>query len=111
MRKFLCAAMLTALVGCGVQTTTPIAPVSTTPAVFNETGAPTVEFVVPDMTCDGCVGECKEILASQPGVVDTQVDLETKVAKVAVESDKFDQDATLANLQESFSEAKLSEAE
>src|SRR6187549_382796 len=64
---------------------------STTPVSFNNAGAPTVEFSVPDMMCpEGCGAKVKEILSQQPGAKDVLVDFPTKTAKVAVNKEKFD---------------------
>jgi copper chaperone CopZ len=74
-------------------------PPSETTAVFNATGAPVIEFSVPDMMCaEGCGVAVKEILARQPGVTDVLVDFDVKVATVAIEEGKFNADKALAAL-------------
>jgi copper chaperone CopZ len=83
-----------ALAGCADQSTP-----STEQMPFNLTGAPTVEFSVPDMMCpEGCGADIKNILAKQPGAKDVLIDFEHKTAVVAVENDKFDSDAAIAAL-------------
>jgi copper chaperone CopZ len=73
--------------------------IKTTPVAFNTTGAPTVEFSVPDMMCpEGCGVKVKEILAEQPGAKEVLVDFDTKTAKVAVEEGKFDSQKAIAAL-------------
>ena len=70
-----------------------------TAAAFNPTGAPTVEFTVPDMMCEeGCAAAVKEILSEQPGAKDVRVDFEAKLATVAIEMDKFDSKLAIAEL-------------
>lgn len=72
---------------------------STTPVSFNNAGAPTVEFSVPDMMCpEGCGAKVKEILSEQPGAKDVLVDFPAKTAKVAVDKAKFDAKKALAAL-------------
>jgi copper chaperone CopZ len=90
-----------AVVGCAEQ--------SNEPPQFNLTGAPTVEFSVPDMMCpEGCGVEVKEILAKQPGAKDVLIDFEHKTAIVAVEKDRFDPDAAIAALADQmFPNSKL----
>jgi copper chaperone CopZ len=80
-----------------------------TPAVFNEEGAPTVAFSVPDMMCEhACVPAVREVLAKQPGVKDVKVELETKTATVAVDESQFDAEAAVAALvDKQFKETKL----
>jgi copper chaperone CopZ len=70
-----------------------------TPAAFNPAGAPTVEFSVPDMMCpEGCGEKVKEILSEQPGAKDVLVDFPAKMAKVAIDKDKFDTKQAVAAL-------------
>ena len=80
-----------------------------TPAVFNAEGAPTVEFSVPDMMCEvSCVPAVREVLAKQPGVKEVKVELETKMATVAVDESEFDAKAAVAALVDrQFKETKL----
>ncbi len=87
--------------GCGRgeverESATALAP---TPTAFNTTGAPTVEFAVPDMMCaEGCGVKVKEVLSEQRGVKDVLVDFDDKTAKVAVDGDAFDSNEALAAL-------------
>jgi copper chaperone CopZ len=68
-------------------------------ASFNLSGAPTIEFSVPDMMCpDSCAVTTREILAAQPGAKDVLVDFEAKTATVAIEEGKFNTDDALAAL-------------
>jgi len=69
------------------------------PSVFNPTGAPTVEFSVPDMMCeDGCAVKVHEILSKQAGARDVIVNFDAKRATVAIEEGVFDNDAAIAAL-------------
>ncbi|MGL4514494.1 MAG: heavy-metal-associated domain-containing protein [Lacipirellulaceae bacterium] len=69
------------------------------PAAFNSAGAPTVAFDVPDMVCEHmCAPKVRETLAAQPGVVDVKVDVETKLATVAVDEALFDAEKAVAAL-------------
>jgi len=79
------------------------------PASFNTSGAPTVEFSVPDMMCpDGCGLKVKEILSEQPGAKEVMVDFDSKTATVAVEEGKFESDKAVAALVDhSFNNSKL----
>jgi copper chaperone CopZ len=68
-------------------------------AEFNPTGAPTVEFSVPDMMCEeGCAAAVREILAERPGVTDVRVDFAGRTATVAIEDGKFDSQLAIAEL-------------
>jgi copper chaperone CopZ len=68
-------------------------------AEFNPTGAPTVEFSVPDMMCEeGCAVAVKEILAERPGVTDVRVDFAGRTAIVAIVDGKFDSQLAIAEL-------------
>jgi copper chaperone CopZ len=68
-------------------------------AAFNNVGAPTVEFTLPDMMCeDGCALAVEEILERQPGAKEVQVDFEGKTAVVAIEEGAFDAEQALAAL-------------
>ena len=81
------------LAGCG-QSDPPS--VDVTPVRFNTSGAPTVEFSVPDMMCpESCAVTAREILESQPGVREVLVDFETKSATVAIDEEEFQVDAAL----------------
>lgn len=72
---------------------------STAPVAFNATGAPTIEFNLPDMMCeDGCAWTVNDILSKQQGAKDVRVDFEAKTATVAIEEGKFDQQLALAEL-------------
>jgi copper chaperone CopZ len=86
--------------------------IAATPAAFNVEGAPTVEFSVPDMMCEfSCAPKVQETLAAQPGVKDVQVDLEGKLATVAIDEEKFDADAAVAALVDvQFVNTKLASA-
>ena len=102
--RFYCIAILMlypALSGC-VESSHENAAVSTkdaTPVAFNATGAPTVEFAVPDMMCeDGCLPVVKEILAQQPGAQDVAVDFTGKTATVAIDEATFDAQQAIAEL-------------
>ena len=105
MRCLLAPALVAVVaLGCGQQAveTVETSPTSASDAVtlvFNEAGAPTVDFDVPNMHCEAmCVPKVRATLESQPGVVDVKVDLETKVATVAVEEGAFDADAAIEAL-------------
>ena len=90
-----------ALSGCTQATNeaTGISTESATPVVFNVSGAPTVEFSVPDMMCEAsCAVKVREILSQQAGVKDVKVDFEHKLAVVAVDQDTFDADEAIAQL-------------
>lgn len=78
------------------------------PVAFNTAGAPTVKFEVPDMVCESCSAAVEETLAKQPGAKEVIVDLEEKVATVAVDEAAFDKDAAVAALlDKQFPNAKL----
>jgi copper chaperone CopZ len=83
---------------------------SATPTAFNASGAPVVEFNLPDMMCeDGCARAVKDILEKQLGVRDVQVDFEAKTATVAIEEGTFSSERTLAELvDKGFDNSKLS---
>jgi copper chaperone CopZ len=89
-----------ALLGCARQSgEVSQADVPTTQVAFNVTGAPTVEFSVPDMMCPtSCVAKTKEILSQQPGAKDVCVDFGSKTATVAIEAGKFDAGQAIAAL-------------
>lgn len=105
MRYAITLAALAALsLGCGkpaappAESTTDVANEAVT-LVFNESGAPTVEFDVPGIHCEVmCVPKVRETLQAQPGVVDVKVDLDTKVATVAIEEEAFDSAAAIEAL-------------
>jgi copper chaperone CopZ len=104
MRATLSGLLLAAClaVGCGEEAAIlPEKPAEATPAAFNVEGAPTVEFSVPDMMCEeSCCPQVRETLAAQPGVKDVKVELETKIATVAVDKDRFDAKAAIAALKD-----------
>jgi len=85
----------------------------TKPVAFNVEGAPTIAFIVPEMMCEeSCVPQVRKILASQPGVKDVAVDLESKRATVAVDQDDFDAEKAIAALVDMrFAKAKLATGE
>ena len=85
---------------------------SVTAASFNQAGAPTVEFSVPDMMCpEGCGAKTKEILAGQPGAKDVRIDFDAKTAIVAVEEGAFDAEQAVAALVDhGFDHSTLKEA-
>jgi copper chaperone CopZ len=107
---FLAAAFL---VGCSEHASNSPAVEDTviTPASFNKTGAPTVEFSVPDMMCpEGCGAKVKEILAEQPGAKDVLVDFPHKTATVAIDKDTFDaKQAVAALVDHQFKHSALSD--
>jgi copper chaperone CopZ len=80
-----------------------------TDAEFNSTGAPTVEFTMPDMMCEeGCAAAVREILGKQPGAKDVLVDFSDKIATVAVDERQFDSQSALAELvDKGFMNSKL----
>lgn len=78
-----------------------VATESTTPAIFNASGAPTVEFSVPDMMCpEGCGEKTKEILSELPGAKEVVINFDARTATVAIEEGKFDSDAAIATLKD-----------
>jgi copper chaperone CopZ len=80
----------------------------TQPVAFNTAGAPTVQFSVPDMVCESCSAAVHETLAKQPGAKEVVVDLEEKVATVAIDKVSFDEEAAVAALlDKQFPNAKL----
>jgi copper chaperone CopZ len=95
-------AVLSLCVGCSrvEPSATDSAASKATPAVFNESGAPTVVFNAPDMMCpEGCGAKVKEILSGQPGAKEVLVDFDAKTATVAIDKDaNFDSDAAVAAL-------------
>ncbi|MEX2170985.1 MAG: heavy-metal-associated domain-containing protein [Pirellulales bacterium] len=94
-------ALSIALSGCAEATNdvTAVATESATPAAFNVTGAPMIEFSVPDMMCEeGCGAATREILAEQAGVKEVKIDFPSKLAVVAVDQEKFNVDKALAEL-------------
>lgn len=100
-----------AVAGCTEATNSPasISVESATPAVFNSTGAPTVEFSLPDMMCeDGCAMTVKDVLSKQSGAKDVVVDFDGKTATVAIEEGQFDADQAIAALvDKGFDNSKL----
>jgi len=98
------------LVGCAdtKTTSTDKAETEATAVAFNVAGAPTVMFEVSDMVCESCSAAVHETLAAQPGAKEVTVDLESKVATVAVDEKTFDREAAVAALlDKQFSHAKL----
>src|SRR5438874_13522725 len=89
-------------VGCGRETNAPSAAAGdATPVAFNRSGAPTVEFSVPDMMCpQSCAVAVKKILSQQPGAKEVYVDFDAKTAIVAVEPGRFDPQQAVAALQD-----------
>lgn len=103
-----CAVIVILFVGCSQSETAPVAVESARPVAFNTAGAPTVKFSVPDMVCESCSAAVHETLAKQPGAQEVTVDLESKVATVAVNGDSFDEEAAVeALLDKQFPNAKL----
>jgi copper chaperone CopZ len=104
---FLCLALLTGCADSKVATNDTAKAEAKTVA-FNTAGAPTVMFEVSDMVCESCSEAVHDTLAKQPGAKEVIVDLEKKVATVAVDEDKFDKDAAVAALlDKQFPHAKL----
>lgn len=104
------AMLLAALLGCAESnvTTSEAEKTAAQPAAFNTAGAPTVKFSVPDMVCESCSAAVHETLAKQPGAKEVIVDLESKVATVAVAEGAFDEEAAVAALvDKQFSNAKV----
>ena len=98
------------LIGCGDSniTSSEAEKPQAQPAAFNTAGAPTVKFSVPDMVCESCSAAVHETLAKQPGAKEVTVDLESKIATVAVDGDSFDEEAAVgALLDKQFPNAKL----
>jgi copper chaperone CopZ len=97
-----CLAIFTlslALAGCTSSESSQSGSVATTQVVFNPSGAPTVEFSVPDMMCEAsCAAKVREILSEQAGVKDVKVDFPNKVAFVAVDEGLFDEKNAIAQL-------------
>jgi copper chaperone CopZ len=100
--KLICLGLVIAIVaGCGTSPTTSVSSDGrdTMAVAFNVSGAPTVEFSVPDMMCpESCAVQVKEILSEQPGAKEVVVDFDSKTATVAIDKDKFDPDAAIAAL-------------
>jgi copper chaperone CopZ len=82
-------------------------------AEFNPTGAPTVEFTVPDMMCEeGCAWTVKDILSKQPGAKDVRVEFEARTATVAFEEGKFNSELAIAELvDKGFTNSQVNGAE
>lgn len=70
----------------------------TTQTAFNEAGAPTIQIKVPEIHCESCVKQVTEALASQAGVADVIVSLESKVATVAINEEEFKAKDAIATL-------------
>jgi copper chaperone CopZ len=99
------------LISCGDSkiTTTDAVKVEAETVAFNASGAPTVQFEVPDMMCEeGCAVAVKQVLEAQPGAVEVKVEFDKKLATVAVNQEKFNQDtAVAALLDKQFPNSKL----
>jgi copper chaperone CopZ len=109
---FTLAVALVILIGCADTkvTTNDTQKPEAQPAAFNVAGAPTVMFEVSDMVCESCSEAVHDTLAKQPGAKEVIVDLEKKVATVAVDEDKFDEEAAVAALlDKQFPHAKLAQ--
>jgi len=104
-----CAALI--LAGCQSEPSSSpeTSTVEATPAAFNEEGAPTVQFSVPDMMCEySCVDAVKKTLETQEGVKEVQVTYEDKLATVAVDEAVFDSDSAIeALVDKQFLEARV----
>jgi copper chaperone CopZ len=101
LRTTLVCLSLALIAGCSETATqsSTIDSAAVTKTSFNASGAPTVEFSVPDMMCpEGCGAKVKEILSQQPGAKDVVVDFPAKKAIVAVDKDKFDAKQAIAAL-------------
>ena len=85
----------------------PAGPSSEVEAVrFNAEGLATVAFSVQGMMCeDSCAKSVREILASQPGVQDVEVDYDAKTATCAVDEAQFDPTTAIAALADKDFEA------
>lgn len=115
MRFNLCLALvLSFVIGCEkAEDTATDSSVPASSAVFNVTGAPTVQFKVPDMMCEeSCAKAVHDTLAAQPGVKEVVVDFPNRLATVAVDKVTFDSQTALdALLDKQFSEATLVETD
>jgi copper chaperone CopZ len=101
MRTIGFAVILVLAAGCSkpASETSPISTNQVNAAMFNQAGAPTIQFSVPDMMCqESCAVRVKEILAEAPGAKDVIVDFDTKTATVAIEESRFDAQQALAAL-------------
>jgi copper chaperone CopZ len=111
MKKiFLSVLAVILLVGCAENSSvsTVDAKPPAQPVAFNVAGAPTVMFEVSDMVCESCSEAVHDTLARQPGAKEVIVDLEKKVATVAVDKESFDGEAAVAALlDKQFPHAKL----
>ncbi len=108
--KLIFVLSLVVLVGCADSKTasTDATESEATTVAFNVAGAPTVMFEVSDMVCESCSAAVHDTLAAQKGVKDVTVDLETKIATVAIDEKEFDDEAAVAALlDKQFSHAKL----
>lgn len=91
--KLIACCLLVLAVGCSKQDVAvdvPSIDIGMETVAFNPDNAPTVEFDVPKMHCEVCVSKIQKTLEEQSGVVDVQVDLETKTAVVAIDETLFD---------------------
>ncbi len=92
--SWIACCLITLAIGCSKQEATvevPSIDIGVEQVVFNPDNAPTVAFDVPGMHCKVvCVPKVHKTLQEQPGVVDVQVDLETKRAVVAIDEALFD---------------------
>ena len=96
--------------GSGTKSESQQKPAAVTKAEFNLAGAPVVRIDVPDIHCESCVAHVAEALSEQPGVKQVMVDLEEKVASVAIDAEKFKSADALAALADyQFANSKLIE--
>lgn len=105
MPRLAACLLVVAALGCSSSAPAPAAPETTTaeaPAAALPANAQLVSFSVPGMTCaEGCAPIVKETLEDLPGVLQVNVDFETKTATCALEeSQQLDSDAALAALAE-----------
>jgi copper chaperone CopZ len=100
-RLFCYSCAMSVIAGCEPQANEGAATLSnvSNSVMFNASGAPTIEFILPDMMCeDGCAQAVEDILERQPGAKDVQVDFAGKTATVAIEDGVFDSQQALAAL-------------
>ena len=99
--KWIACCLLVLAVGCSKQDVAvdvPSIDIGVETVAFNPDNAPTVEFDVPGMHCEVCVSKIQKTLAEQAGVVDVQLDLETKSAVVAIDETIFDANGAVESL-------------
>ncbi|MEM6656153.1 MAG: heavy-metal-associated domain-containing protein [Planctomycetota bacterium] len=70
----------------------------TTVVEFNAGGLPTLAVSVPEIHCEGCAASVSSLLAGVEGVQDVTVDVDTKVATVAINEETFDAEAAVSVL-------------